>query len=404
VSGVAQKSYGEFSLEFHRRIRSGQRIPLQGTLELTRRCNLDCAHCYTNLLLADQDARGAELTVDEYARILDEVAAAGCLWLLVTGGEIFARPDALEIYTLAKRRGFLITLFTNGTLIDDQIAAYLAEWRPFKVEITIYGATAATHEAITGEPGSFARCLAGARRLLDRGVPLSLKTIVMTGNHHEIAGMQQIAADMGLGFRFDGMINPRIDGVPGPTALRLEPREIVALDLADPARMKDWQRFCGEFVRPSQSPERAPEMYCCGAGVSSFAIGPSGALSLCGFSTSAPFDLRSGSFLDGWNGLVRAERSRLFTRTTKCTLCRIKPLCGLCPALACLETGDAETPVDFLCHVAHLRAAAFGWEVPLHGACEFCPGGTEWVLLEAEIAEIDADTPDTAGHHPGRSE
>ena len=106
-------SYTEFSHGMHQRV-LGQRVPLGGTIELTYRCPLSCALCYNNLPMADQKARSDELTYDQHCRILDEIVEAGCLWLLYTGGEIFARRDFLDIYTYAKQKGLLITLFTNG--------------------------------------------------------------------------------------------------------------------------------------------------------------------------------------------------------------------------------------------------------------------------------------------------
>src|SRR5262249_45367393 len=126
-------SYGSFSEAFQNRW-AAARIPLNGTIEVTRRCPLECLHCYNNLPMSDATARRRELTFDEHSRLLDELQDAGCLWLLYTGGEIFARRDFLDIYTCAKKKGFLITLFTNGTLITERIADYLAEWRPFAIE------------------------------------------------------------------------------------------------------------------------------------------------------------------------------------------------------------------------------------------------------------------------------
>src|SRR6266404_3411637 len=112
--------YAEFGLAMNRLVIS-QRIAAIGTIEVTRRCPLECAHCYNNLPMDDQQARSRELTYEELCGILDEMAEAGCLWLLFTGGEIFARRDFLDIYTYAKRKGFLVTLFTNGTLITEKI-------------------------------------------------------------------------------------------------------------------------------------------------------------------------------------------------------------------------------------------------------------------------------------------
>src|SRR3954467_6133908 len=118
-------SYGEFSQSSPQRTMQ-RHLPLSGAIEVTRRCPLACVHCYNNLPMADHEASSTELTLAEHCRILDELAEAGCLWLLFTGGEIFARRDFLDIYTHAKKKGFLITLFTNGTLITPRVADHLA--------------------------------------------------------------------------------------------------------------------------------------------------------------------------------------------------------------------------------------------------------------------------------------
>ena len=140
-------SYGAFSQTLHGQLHR-TRAPLHASIEVTRRCPLTCAHCYNNLPMGDRDAQRAELTLDEHRRILDQIAEAGCFWLLLTGGEIFARPYFLDIYRHAKRRGFILTLFTNGILINERIADVLAEWRPFSIEITLYGRTRETYEQI----------------------------------------------------------------------------------------------------------------------------------------------------------------------------------------------------------------------------------------------------------------
>src|ERR1044072_6469985 len=131
---IRTQSYGDFSLALHERLLR-ERVALEGTIEVTRRCPLACAHCYNNLPINDGQARSKELSYEEHRRILDEIADAGCLWLLYSGGEIFARQDFLRIYTYAKKKGLLVTLFTNGTMITQKIADYLVRWPPFSIEI-----------------------------------------------------------------------------------------------------------------------------------------------------------------------------------------------------------------------------------------------------------------------------
>jgi radical SAM protein with 4Fe4S-binding SPASM domain len=372
---VAPASYRDFSRRLHDRVLT-ERIMIDATLEVTRRCPLACAHCYNNLPMADREAREQELSTEELIRLLDQLADAGCLWLLFTGGEIFARRDFLDIYLHAKRKGFLVTLFTNGTLITARIADTLAEWRPFKIEITLYGRTRETYERLTQVPGSFDRCLAGIRHLKERGLPLAIKTVAVSVNRHEIWEMKRfVEEDLGLPFRFDAMMTPRLDCSQSPLAVRLTPAEIVELDLLDPGRVKEWTEFSTQFVRPQQRPGHQDEVYHCGGGLFSGAIDHQGRLSICTMSQRETLDLRRNSLKDGWTGFLAGQREKKISRVTQCTACQLKSACGMCPANAELESGDPEEPVEFLCHVAHLRALALGWPIPGHGACEFCPGG-----------------------------
>jgi radical SAM protein with 4Fe4S-binding SPASM domain len=380
--------YQDFSMRLHGKVVGG-RVPVDGTIEVTRRCPLACVHCYNNLAMSDSAARQGELTLEEHRRILDEIADAGCIWLLLTGGEPFARPDFLDIYTHAKRRGMLITVFTNGTLMTPRVADHLAEWRPFAIEITLYGRTRETYERITGIPGSFDRCMRGIQLLLDRKLPLKLKTMAVSVNSHEIWEMQRFAEkDLGVEFKFDAMINPRIECLAGPLAVRLTPEEVVEFDLRDSKRMAEWQGFCERFKGSAQLADGSYELYNCGGGINSFAIDPEGKLTICVLDRIESYDLRTGNFREGWEGFLRNVRTKGITRQTRCVACEIKSMCGMCPANGYLENGNPESPVDFLCRVAHLRAYAFGIAVPAHGTCENCEGGAGHAELVQSLGRL----------------
>lgn len=385
---MQQLTYGAFSADVHQR-QAGQRIPLQVSIEVTRRCPLECLHCYNNLAMDDVDARRRELSKEEHFRILDELVEMGCFWLLYTGGEIFARKDFLEIYTYAKKKGFLITLFTNGTIINESIADYLAEWPPFAIEITLYGRTRETYEALTAVPGSYDRCLRGIRLLKERNLPLKLKTVATSVNKHEIVAMQQFAEEeIGVDFKFDGQMNPRIDCSQSPLAVRLTPEEVVALDFCTPKRAHEYRRLIERDLNIPPIAEHSDGLYVCGGGMNSFAINAYGEVGICVISQQETFSVREAGVRAVWEGALLKLRSRRRTTATKCVDCRIHSVCGMCPANGELENGDRESPVEFLCNVAHLRAATLGIEVPAHGACEFCAGGSEHAALRESAKRI----------------
>ena len=394
---MEQLTYGTFSADLHQR-QSGQRVPMQVSIEVTRRCPLECQHCYNNLPVGDQEARSREMTTEEHFRMLDELVEMGCFWLLYTGGEIFARKDFLEIYTYAKKKGFLITLFTNGTLINEKIADYLAEWPPFAIEITLYGRTCETYEALTMIPGSYDRCLRGIKLLRERGLPLKLKTVATSINKHEIGAMRQFAEEeVGVEFKFDGQINPRIDCSQSPLAVRLTPEEVVALDMHAPKGVSEYRRLAKHDLENPPNLSKTDTTYFCGGGVNSFAINAYGEMGICVISQQETFRVQEDGLMRVWEESLLKLRTRKRTRVTKCVECRIQSLCGMCPANGEMENGDRESPVEFLCNVAHLRAAVIGVEVPAHGECEFCNAGSQYdEILESarriRSKEIDVDS------------
>jgi len=395
-----QLSYGEFSADLHQR-QAGQRVPMQVSIEVTRRCPLECQHCYNNLPMGDQDARSREMTTEEHFRMLDELVEMGCFWLLYTGGEIFARKDFLEIYTYAKQKGFLITLFTNGTLINEKIADYLAEWPPFAIEITLYGRTKETYEALTQMPGSYERCLRGIGLLRERGLPLKLKTVATSINKHEVLAMRQFAEEeLGVEFKADGQINPRIDCSRSPLAVRLTPEEVVALDIRSPKAVNEYRKLARRDLENPPTLAQIDTVYSCGGGMNSFAVNSYGELGICVISQQETFSIREAGVRRVWEESLLQLRTRKRTRVTKCIQCKIQSLCGMCPANGELENGDRESPVEFLCHVAHLRAAAIGSSAPAHGACDFCEGGSQHeALLESarRISSKEIDVESWAG-------
>ena len=381
-------SYADFSALIHQEV-NGNRIPVNGTIEITHRCPLTCAHCYNNLPMGDQDARKRELTFEEHCGIIDELADLGCLWMLYTGGEIFARRDFLDIYTHAKKRGLLVTLFTNGTLITEAIADYLVEWPPFSIEITLYGATRETYEALTGIPGSFDRCMRGIELLIARKLPLSLKTVALSITRHELGMMQEMADRFGVDFKYDAMINPRIDCSSSPLAVRLTPPEIVSLDLQDEERCGEWRKLATSFAPVPPEPGEA-QLYDCGGGINSFAIDPYGDMTICVLSKQDHFNVRGGKVSEAWWSFLTKVREKPATRLTKCTSCQLKSMCGICPANGELENGDPEAPVDFLCRLAHLRATALEIAIPSHGTCEYCADGVASHEIHSLMTDVHA--------------
>lgn len=352
---IPELDYADFGSRVREKI-GDQRYPLSGAIELTLRCNLHCKHCYV-ASGNNAEAIQKELSTQDWYSIFDQMADAGVLWLLLTGGEPLTRPDFLDLYTYVKRKGFIFTLFTNGTLLTPKVADYIAEWLPFAVEITLYGRTEETYESITGIPGSYARCMRGIDLLMERKVPLRLKTMLLTLNKHELWDIKAYAESLGVPFRFDPMVNGSINGADAPLKLRLEPEEIVRFEQQDAMRWESLTRFMDRFKNTIVDPEL---LYVCGAGLRSFHINPYGEMGICMMVRTDMYDLLHGSFTEGWQNFIPEVRSQVAPPSYECAQCELRAICNQCPGWSKLEHNGALKPVDFLCEITKLRAQALG--------------------------------------------
>lgn len=342
-------SASEYLRSLNRKV-ARERIPLSGSYDITHRCNLRCVHCYAGPGTQANDP-GRELTTSQACAIIDQAVDAGCLFLLISGGEPLIRPDFADLYVHAKQRGLLVTLFTNATLIDERIVDLLAEWPPRSVEISVYGATPETHDRVTGSPGSFERCWKGIRLLCSRGVPVRLKTILMTLNVHEFQGMETLAREQGCSFRCDPAIFPRFNGDRAPLALRVPAHEAVEKELADPKMVRKWKAY---HDRVSGLPS-SDQLYQCGAGVASFHIDPYGMLQPCLMTRNIQYNLLAGSFREGWQTVASQIAAKKSSPDHRCLSCTHRALCGYCPAFFVAESGNEHIISNYLCDLGKNR-------------------------------------------------
>ncbi len=345
-------SYARFSEKIYKRVLQ-EKIPLIGTIEVTSRCNLRCPFCYIS-----HHHPHRELTYKQICRIIDEITEQGCLRLLLTGGEPFIRDDFLDIYSYAKKKGLIIGIFTNGTLITPQTVDFLKEWPPHLIEISLYGITKITYENVTCVSGSFEKCMRGINLLIENNLPLYLKTLVTSLNKHKLTSLKTFTKDLGIDYRYDPFINPRFDGSKEPCQFRLSPKDATDIEMAEKKVFNSWLKFHQQFKRQSLQPDE--RLFTCGIGQFSFHIAADGRLKACLLLEEPSYDLLQNSFKESWHRLSVAIRSLTRKKQSRCATCKIVTVCNQCPAWSQLEEGDRKKPVTYLCEAAHLRAEALG--------------------------------------------
>ena len=350
-SSIPQKNYEKFSGKLHKEA-AKKRLSVNGSLAFTYRCNLACSHCYGVV-----EPGKKELSTHEVFLVLDEMADAGCLWLLLTGGEPLLREDFLDIYFYAKRKGFIVTLFTNGTLLTKEIADTLKSYPPFVVEVTLYGATRQVYERVTGVVGSFDKCVSGIDLLLNRGISLKLKATLTTVNKEELVDIEAFAKKKtNTVFRYDPVLSPKLNGDRKPSAVRISPQDVIALEIANKKRSKEWSKLFQKFGMPGE----LKKIFNCEAGRTFFHIDPYGQMRMCEMVRQPAYDILKIGFKKIWDGYFLKELALPVESAHPCKNCRSFIFCDICPGWAQLETGRVQDKVENLCSIAELRAEAFG--------------------------------------------
>jgi radical SAM protein with 4Fe4S-binding SPASM domain len=334
-------------------------------LEVTARCNNNCRHCYINLPADNDQAKRKELSLTQMKRIVEQAVSLGGLWCLITGGEPFLREDFFDIYLYLKKKGLLVSVFTNATLITDEHIGFFKKYPPRDIEVTVYGTTKEIYETVTRNAGSYEAFRRGLDLLFKNGIKVRLKAMALQSNVGELPEVavfcRQRTKDY---FRFDPFLHLRFDGNPKRNeeikSERLSPEEIVSVERADHERLTAL-KDCDTLIIPQAEHINCNHLFHCGTGSSNFSVSYDGHFRLCSslWHPDCIYDLKKGDLTDAWEKFalkVRDIRTRKKDFLRKCGKCQIINLCIWCPAHSHLETGELDTPVDYFCKLAHARA------------------------------------------------
>ena len=352
--------YGEFSRMAYERSVQQERI-IKAQLELTYRCNLHCRHCYTDPYNG-KEFFPRELSVTEIHRLLGEMQDLGVMWLNLTGGDIFMHPDFFEIYEAANRQGFLLQLYTNGTLFTRAIIERLRQLPPFTIDISCHSVNEKRFDWFTQVPGSYRAFMRGMTLLRESGLPFTLKTKLMDWNKDELDDIRAFTESFGQRFGYTTSLSPRLNGDCTSLAYRIDPQDLKRLEHSDVLR--EAEDLCAaqeEIAKPDSN-----RLYRCGCGTNSIHINAWGELGTCTLQYEHRVSLRTHSLQDAVAQVFGAVRSMRYQSDSPCRSCDIHRFCEKKPTAARWEHGDAESPVPYDCDIALVRAETTARQPLIH--------------------------------------
>ena len=349
-------------------------------IELTERCNNNCIHCYINQPENDTSAADRELTTDEWKDILQQAADLGALTVRFTGGEPLLRQDFTDLYLYARQLGMRVMLFTNARLITPQLADLFTKIPPLKkIEVSVYGMHRESSDAITRVPGAYLQYHEGMNLLLERQIPIVVKSVLLPPNKHERDEFEAwadtlpsmdinppYAIFLNLRARRDSVLKNRMI-----SELRFSPEEGLAFLTRDKDDYcKSVAQFSAQYLYP-----QGERLFNCGAGEGG-CVDAYGNYQMC-IPLRHPdtvYDLHQGSLKEALTDVfprLRDLRANNPAYLERCARCFIKSLCEQCPGKSWTEHGTLDTPVEYLCQLGHAQARYLGlidegeyaWEV-----------------------------------------
>lgn len=299
----------------------------QVCLELTYRCNQKCLHCYI-----DEQNFGQELDFETYRAVIDETAAMGCPYLLLTGGEVSLHPAFPDIAEYAARKGLLVNIYTNGYHLPDRLLQRLIDLRPNSISFSLYGAEPDFHDLVTGIPGSFEKSLRSLMACKCAGIDTFIKTIALKQNVSGLEALFQLGQRLNIPVSLAKLVLPSIHG---------EKRcEDCGLDTANDysALFQMEAKYKHSFP---QKREPCAGSFFCSAGVSTLSIDPYGGVHPCGSLNAIFGSVRHEKLQDIWKR-SEAELDRVLPKSplsAHCDFCEYAEYCSVCPGALTMKDG-----------------------------------------------------------------
>ena len=326
-------------------------IPLHGGIELTSFCNMNCLHCY------QQDIeRKPNLSTNDIKQILDQLAEASVLFIYFTGGEIFTRLDFTEIYIYAKRKGFIISLLSNATIIPDTMFNVFEKYPPQIFSTSVYGTSSLVYDKVPQTRGNVDKFMKNCNRIKELGINLELKFIVLKQNMHQFEDFISLCEDFGLDMRYSAELFPTLTGDRCVYNYRITNEEIV--DLAK--YNKDLTRTLHHVTKLENkySKQKSPPLFMCDICTTGYLIDDRGFLNPSSRYRLEKYNLKKQTFSSAWSDIQNIKFIKA-QKGYKCVECKYLPICNPCTAQNILETGNIDQPGKIRCDLAKRKFEEF---------------------------------------------
>lgn len=335
-----------------------KKSPINGSLELLPLCNLNCKMCYVRLSKAEMEAQGRLRTWEEWLDVARQMKEAGVLFLLLTGGEPLMYPNFRELFVALKKMGMVLTINTNGTLLDEDWADFFAQYKPRRINITVYGSSEEMYRQLCQAPQGFEKATNAVRLLKERGVDVKISGSATKANADDLENIIRLGHSMNVPVVVDTYMMPatRERSLPYDFQSRLDPIsaarvrvKAMELEMSEEGfrKYRDESIAAADNFTPGEEKE---EHISCMAGSCSFTVNWQGNLQPCVILQEPHANVFEVGFQQAWKQ-VSEDATHLKT-ASKCSVCNLRHLCRTCVAAGLTEEGRHNAVPDYMCQYA----------------------------------------------------
>ena len=331
-------------------------LPINGTFELTSRCNFNCRMCYIHNSNSDELMKN-EIPAEKLIALAKEARDMGMMFLLLTGGEPMLRRDFTDIYTEIVKMGVLVSVNTNASLYNEEIRATFNKYPPSRINVTLYGGSEDTYRDLCGN-ASFEKVRENLISMKGDGLQVRLNVMLTPYNCGDMEKISAIADSIGLQTKASSYMYPpvRRDGCVGKNEARFSPEEageVIArwnalrdteeMTLRQAQLIRERKNAC--LTETCTDPEQ--EGVSCRAGRSSFWLTWDGKMLPCGTMDTEPsYPFRTG-FETAWREV--RERTAKIRLPKECAGCPDRQNCSVCASSCKCETGAFDGKPECVC-------------------------------------------------------
>lgn len=338
--------------------------PLNGTFELLPLCNMNCRMCYIRIGKEEQEAIHPLHTVEEWLELGRIARDKGMLYLLLTGGEPFMYPGFKEILQGMQKMGILVSVNTNGTLIDEDTIEWLKEAPPSRLNITLYGASDETYERLCMNPKGHTQVVNAIHLLKEAGISVKINCSITPYNVDDLEDIVKFCKEEELILEPTTYMFPPIrkdSSLIGQND-RFTPEDAAYYSMKVNMLMNGEESF-REYMKnpdfnnwsisvPDECMDMEGECIKCRAGKASFWVTWKGDLYPCGMITD---ESAKNVFKDGFDASWKYATD--FTNAIRlpyaCSVCDKIKSCRACAAMVVTETGHYDMVPEYRCKMTH---------------------------------------------------